>query len=62
MTLLIVFAVIGFFVVLCLLGVIGKILGVIFQLFFSIVGEGCGNCLGCLIWIIGIIIVFCVCL
>lgn len=62
MILLIVFAVIGFFVVLCLLGVIGKILGVILQLFVSIISEGCGNCLGCLIWIIAIIVVCAVCL
>lgn len=62
MTLLIVFAVIGFLVVLFLLGVIGKILGVILQLFACIIGEGCGNCLGCLIWVIAVIVVCAICL
>jgi hypothetical protein len=41
---------IGLFIIICIFGVAGRILGILADLFMNVVGRGCGNCLGCLFW------------
>lgn len=49
---------IGIFIIICLFGVLGRILGILADIFMNIVGKGCGNCLGCLFWMFVIFITF----
>ena len=37
---------IGLFIIICIFGVAGRILGILADLFMNVVGRGCGNCLG----------------